>query len=71
MRQSLHELAALYQDSLFAAAFNICRNAQDAEDVIQDTFVQYYTTKKEFENEQHIRAWLLRVVINKDRKSVV
>ena len=65
MRQSLHELAALYQDSLFAAAFNICRNAQDAEDVIQDTFVQYYTTKKEFENEQHIRAWLLRVVINK------
>ena len=65
MRQSLPELAALYQDSLFAAAFNICRNAQDAEDVIQDTFVQYYTTKKEFENEQHIRAWLLRVVINK------
>lgn len=65
MRQSLHELAALYQDSLFATAFNICRNAQDAEDVIQDTFVQYYTTKKEFENEQHIRAWLLRVVINK------
>ena len=40
MRQSLHELAALYQDSLFAAAFNICRNAQDAEDVIQDTFDQ-------------------------------
>ena len=65
MRQSLHELAAMYQDNLFAAAFNICRNAQDAEDVIQDTFVQYYTTKKEFENEQHIRAWLLRVVINK------
>lgn len=65
MRQSLHELAELYQDSLFAAAFNICRNAQDAEDVIQDTFVQYYTTKKEFENEQHIRAWLLRVAINK------
>ena len=65
MRQSLHELAAMYQDNLFAVAFNICQNTQDAEDVIQDTFVQYYTTKKEFENEQHIRAWLLRVVINK------
>lgn len=55
----------MYQDNLFAVAFNICQNTQDAEDVIQDTFVQYYTTKKEFENEQHIRAWLLRVVINK------
>lgn len=65
MRQSLHELAAMYQDNLFAAAFNICQNAQDAEDVIQDTFIQYHTTKKEFENEQHIRAWLIRVAINK------
>ena len=65
MRQSLHELAAMYQDNLFAAAFNICQNAQDAEDVIQDTFIQYHTTKKEFVNEQHIRAWLIRVAINK------
>lgn len=46
MRQSVQELAALYQRSLFAAAFNMCKNKQDAEDVVQDTFVQYYTTKK-------------------------
>lgn len=39
----------------------------DAEDVVQETFVQYYTSRKEFESEQHIRAWLLRVVINKAR----
>lgn len=65
MRQSVKELAALYQNNLFAAAFNICKNTQDAEDVVQDTLVQYYTTKKEFENEQHIRAWLIRVAINK------
>lgn len=65
MRQSVQELAASYQGSLFAAAFNVCRNAQDAEDVVQDTFVQYYTSKKEFESEQHIRAWLMRVAVNK------
>lgn len=65
MRQSLHELAAMYQDNLFAVAFNICQNTQDAEDVIQDTFVQYYTTKKEFDNEEHIRAWLIWVAVNK------
>lgn len=28
-------------------------------------FLQYYTSKKEFDDEQHIRAWLIRVVINK------
>lgn len=65
MRQPVQELAASYQGSLFAAAFNVCRNAQDAEDVVQDTFVQYYTRKKEFESEQHIRAWLMRVAVNK------
>ena len=65
MRQSVQELAALYQRSLFAAAFNMCKNKQDAEDVVQDTFVQYYTTKKEFESEQHVRAWLMRVAVNK------
>lgn len=65
MRQSLHELAAMYQDNLFAVAFNICQNTQDAEDVIQDTFVQYYTTKKEFDSEEHIRAWLIWVAVNK------
>ena len=65
MRQTVQELAALYQSNLFVVAFNICKNAQDAEDIVQDTFIQYHTTKKEFENEQHIRAWLIRVAVNK------
>ncbi len=65
MRQPVQELMERYQKNLYAAVFNICKNQMDAEDVVQETFVQYYTTKKEFENEQHIRAWLLRVAINK------
>ena len=65
MRLPVQQLIECYQTSLYAAAFNTCQNQMDAEDVVQETFVQYYTSKKEFENEQHIRAWLLRVVINK------
>ena len=65
MRQPVQELIERYQKNLYAAAFNICKNQMDAEDAVQETFVQYYTSRKEFENEQHIRAWLLRVVINK------
>jgi len=65
MRQPVQELIERYQKNLYAAAFNICKNQMDAEDVVQETFVQYYTIKKEFENERHIRAWLLRVAINK------
>lgn len=65
MRQSVQELFEKYQNNLYAAAFNICKNAEDAKDVVQDTFIQYYSLKKEFDNEQHIRAWLIRVAINK------
>lgn len=65
MRLPVQQLMECYQNSLYAAAFNTCQNQMDAEDVVQETFVQYYTSRKEFENEQHIRAWLLRVVINK------
>ena len=70
MKQSVQELVALYRDNLFAAAFNVCGNAQDAEDVVQDTFIQYYTIKKEFDDGQHIRAWLFRVAINKAKNTV-
>ncbi len=65
MKQPIQELIERYRNNLYAVAFNICKNAEDAEDVIQDTFVQYHTSKKDFENEQHIRAWLIRVTINK------
>ena len=65
MRQSLEELIEAYQKSLYAAAFNICRNTDDANYVVQDTFIQYYTTKKQFQDEEHLKAWLLRVAINR------
>lgn len=65
MRKPVQELIERYQNNLYAVAFSVCKNAEDAEDVVQDTFIQYHSGKKEFENEQHIRAWLIRVAINK------
>lgn len=65
MRLPVQDLMNMYKNNVYAAAFCICKNASDAEDVVQDTFLQYYMTHKNFDNEQHIRAWLLRVAINK------
>ena len=65
MRIPIRELAEKYQNSLYAAAFNICKNPADAEDAVQDTFLQYHLNKQEYDSEQHIRAWLLRVAINR------
>ncbi|MCI8877085.1 MAG: RNA polymerase sigma factor [Lachnospiraceae bacterium] len=65
MREPVQELIGLYQNNIYAAAFSICKNAQDAEDVVQETFIQYHMSKNQFESQQHIRAWLIRVAINK------
>ena len=53
-----------YSDRLYAAAFNICRQQQDAEDAVQDAFIRLYHSRKDFESEEHIKAWLMRVTIN-------
>ena len=63
--QTISRLLNLYGDMILRLSFSYLKNMQDAEDVVQDTFVQYWSQKKEFETEQHIRAWLIRVAINK------
>jgi RNA polymerase sigma-70 factor (ECF subfamily) len=65
MRIPVEILIQEYQRNLFVAAFNVCGNSEDAQDVVQDTFIQYHTSTKQFNDKQHIKAWLLRVAINK------
>ncbi len=65
MKQAVEVVVELYERSLYAVAFNVCKNAQDAEDVVQDTFLRYFSHKKEFASEEHIKAWLIRVAINR------
>jgi len=64
MTQPVEILIEKYKNNIYAIAFNVCKNAQDAEDVVQDTFIRYLSRKQDFETEQHIRAWLIRVAIN-------
>ena len=65
MRLPVEDVIDKYRDPLFAAAFNVCRNRMDAEDAAQDAFIKYFSLNREYESEAHIRAWLLRVAINR------
>lgn len=65
MRIPVEWLIKEYQTNLFVTAFNVCKNAEDAKDVVQDTFIAYHTSNTQFNDEQHIRAWLFRITVNK------
>ena len=65
MKPSTEAVFQTYADRLFAIAFTVCQNREDAEDVMQDTLIRYCAAKREFESEEHIKAWLIRVAINR------
>ena len=51
MRLSVDEAFRRYGDRVFSAAFSICRNREDADDTVQDTFLKYYTLNEEYMDE--------------------
>lgn len=67
MKLPVEQAFRTYADRVFAAAFSVCRNRADADDVTQDVFVKYQTVGQDYADEDHLRAWLLRVAINRAR----
>ena len=56
-----------YSDTVYRTAVHNCRCTADAEDVVQDVFEKLLHYNGIFESEEHLKAWLLRVAINRCR----
>ncbi len=65
MRLPIEAAVEKYKQSLFAAAFAVCGNPDDSDDAVQEAFIKYYSSDKEFESEEHLKAWLIRVAVNR------
>jgi RNA polymerase sigma-70 factor, ECF subfamily len=67
------ELVQRYQGALYNFGFKICGEAQDAEDLVQDTFLNVFKYLKDFRHETKFKNWLYRVAttacIKKRRRS--
>ena len=50
-----------YQDRVFNTAIGIVQNAEDAEDVAQEVFIQVYRSIHQFKGEAKLSTWLYRV----------
>ena len=53
-----------YADMVYKIAYRYVANPTDADDVFSETFLAYFKKERTFEEEEHRKAWLIRVTIN-------
>ncbi|MGE0641765.1 MAG: sigma-70 family RNA polymerase sigma factor [Thermoanaerobaculia bacterium] len=59
------ETAAMpFLDSLYNTAYRLARNAQDAEDLVQETFLKGYRSYAQFTPGTNLKAWLFKILKN-------
>jgi RNA polymerase sigma-70 factor (ECF subfamily) len=63
-RRHFETHAMPHVDSLYSAALRYTRNRQDAEDLVQETFLSAYAAWDSFLPDSNCRAWLLRILTN-------
>lgn len=61
----LEDAMRRWGDTVLRLALNQLRNAADAEDVFQDVFVRLLKDGTCFKDDEHVKAWLIRVTINR------
>lgn len=62
--QQAEYLAKKYANAIFRLSYTYLKNTHDAQDICQTIFVKLLTTPMEFENEQHEKAYILRMTAN-------
>lgn len=62
---SQYELYGLYVDAMFNVGLRFLGNKEDAEDIVQESFVDAFKKLGSFKYESSFGAWLKRIVINK------
>ncbi len=63
-RTEFAEQAMQFAPQLYSSALRMTRNAADAEDLIQETYLRAYRGYNNFEEGTNLRAWLFRILTN-------
>ena len=64
-QSSFSALVTKYQDLVYNTALGIVQNAEDADDITQEVFVQVYLSVNSFKGESKFSTWLYRITISK------
>ena len=73
-KQAFEEIAFEHMDSLYSTALRYTHNTQEAEDLVQDTYLRAYRFFDKFEQGTNFKAWIFKILtntfINRYRKKI-
>ena len=68
--ETAERLMDTYGNYILRFAYSYVHNKEDAEDILQDTLIQYLRKAPVFENANHEKAWLLTVCSNLSKNKI-
>lgn len=66
-------IARLYDDtynSMYLLAYNLCRNVDTAEDILQESYITAFTNLEKLRDKGRFVSWLKGIIINKWREDI-
>jgi RNA polymerase sigma-70 factor (ECF subfamily) len=63
-RVAFGELVRRYQDRLYHTVYRLTGNADDAQDVVQDSFLNAFLSLHQFKGDSRFFTWLYRIAVN-------
>jgi RNA polymerase sigma-70 factor (ECF subfamily) len=66
-REKFHLLILPYEGQLFRTAFALVKNAEEAEDVVQDAVLKAYRKLASFRGDSKFSTWLISITLNEAR----
>src|SRR5574340_1270358 len=62
--RAFSELLQRYEGKIFRLALHITQNREDAEDVLQETFLKAYEHLDQFQGNSKFYTWIVRIAVN-------
>jgi len=63
-RKAFSELVRRYENKIFRLGLHITQNREDAEDVLQETFLKAYEHLDQFQGNSKFYTWIVRIAVN-------
>ena len=63
-KRAFAQLVEIHSEAIYRVSFRMLNDAQDAEDILQETFIKAFRYLPTFEGRSQLSTWLYRIAIN-------